>query len=564
MKRQFIISVATVAIAQQLSAMLGIGRSADGWSVSWNEPLAGTCELVDVLPHHCCDNWHDDYAHLVAQCQTEKVGKYTWSYVVDGDDAVIVKAEVADDGPAKGRGILTTAISPKPSGTLTIPSKLGGKPVSRIAVFALKGCDGISTVRIPHTVTQIAPGTFTDCIKLKKIEVDKKNGCYSVMNGVLVNDIKARELKDYMKFRQEEEKNRCRGCPETAEDKKEKALLIKALRDEPPDYKLCEVPRGLQRVDLPKGVKYIMPKAFAGCKSLKKVSLPEGVQAIGYQAFAGCDNLEEIRIPKSVEAFCWAAFNYMRPPRSGSWSTHLLDANLPINQQIELSKGVFNGCPKLKTIKIANGNTSCSIENGCLIANNGKVLVKCMVDGEVEIPRSVMFICKGAFSGCAVSAFKVDPGHEKFRAENGLLLSGDNRHYWLEKAPNGQQKLTLPNNISIKGSAFDDCGVLEELTIPASAKGIVGAATGCSALKRVIFEGACKIKEYDMSKTRENGEHEAFSGFGENCMVFVPRNSKGCAEKLKWGEVPGTWHGSRMEFIPQEGEPWPGIAPAKD
>ena len=548
MKRRFIIFVVAVATAQQLFAYFGLYKGPSGHGVQWHEPRFGSCMYADTLPHQRYDRAHDNYARLAAQCRKETVGKYTWSYVTNGDNAVIVNAEVIGDDPEKGSAILTTAISPKPTGALTIPSTLGGKPVTEIAVFAFKGCDGITTVKIPDTIQRIAPGTFTDCIKLKRFDVDKKNEYYSVVNGVLVNDYKAKQRdisiietgKSYVY--------------EHPEERKDRSLWRTVLRNEPPDYKLCEVPRSLQKVDLPKGVKYIMPKAFAGCKSLKKISLPQGVQAIGYQAFAGCDNLEEIEIPQSVEDFVWGAFDYSY---SGSGWSDPSRADL----QFELSRGLFSGCPKLKKIKIAKGNTSCSIVNGCLVANNGEALVKCMVDGEVEIPRSVMVICKGAFSGCAITAFKVADGHGKFCTEDGLLLSGDARHYLLEKVPNGRQKVRLPNIITIKGSAFDDCGVLEELTIPANANGIVGTVTGCSALKRVIFEGASKIGEYNMARTRENGEHEVFSGFGENCIVFVSRDSKGCC---KWGEVPGIWHGSRMEFVPKEGEPWPEIAPKQE
>lgn len=539
----------TVAISQQLLAEFGLYKIDGNYGVKWSEPISGSCMYADVIPHQKGDRAHDNYARLAAQCRKETVGKYTWSYVTNGDNAVIVNAEVIGDDPEKGSAILTTAISPKPTGALTIPSTLGGKPVTEIAVFAFKGCDGITMVKIPDTIQRIAPGTFADCIKLKRFDVDKKNEYYSVVNGFLVNDYKAKQRDITIK------KTAKSDADDTPEERRDSSLWLRVLRNEPPDYKLCEVPRSLQKVDLPKGVKYIMPKAFAGCKSLKKVSLPQGVQAIGYQAFAGCDNLEEIEIPQSVEDFVWGAFNYNR---SGSWSTYTEHAD----EQFGLSRGLFSGCPKLKTIKIAKGNTSCSIVNGCLIANNGEVLVKCMVDGEVEIPRSVMVICKGAFSGCAITAFKVADGHEKFCTEDGLLLCKKYSWYLLEKVPNGLQKVRLPNkDILIKGSAFDDCGVLEELTIPKSANVIIGAVTGCSSLKRVIFEGHCKIGERDAFMTREDGEHEVFSGFGENCIVFVSRDSKGYCN---WGEVPGTWHGSRMELIPKEGEPWPEIAPKQE
>ena len=51
---------------------------------------------------------------------TETVGGYTWTYRINGDTA-----EIYGNWPSP-------AISPKPNGAVTIPSTLGGKPVTSI------------------------------------------------------------------------------------------------------------------------------------------------------------------------------------------------------------------------------------------------------------------------------------------------------------------------------------------------------------------------------------------------------------------------------------------------
>ena len=62
-----------------------------------------------------------------AWADTETVGDYTWTYQINGDTA-----EIYNNG--------SKAISPEPTGTVTIPSTLGGKPVTSIGSSAFSGC----------------------------------------------------------------------------------------------------------------------------------------------------------------------------------------------------------------------------------------------------------------------------------------------------------------------------------------------------------------------------------------------------------------------------------------
>ena len=89
-------------------------------------------------------------AAVGAWAETETVGGYKWKYQINGNTA-----EIYNDGSA--------AISPKPTGAVTIPSTLGGKTVTSIGGCAFYDCSGLTSVTIPDSVTGIGTSAFYGC-----------------------------------------------------------------------------------------------------------------------------------------------------------------------------------------------------------------------------------------------------------------------------------------------------------------------------------------------------------------------------------------------------------------
>lgn len=67
---------------------------------------------------------------------------------------------------------------------------------------------------------------------------------------------------------------------------------------------------GLTSIEIPSSVTVIDEEVFEDCSSLTSVVIPSSVTSIEYYAFAGCDNLTSIEIPSSVTSIGNGAFEY--------------------------------------------------------------------------------------------------------------------------------------------------------------------------------------------------------------------------------------------------------------
>ena len=91
---------------------------------------------------------------FAAHADTETVDGIVWTYTVADGKATIEKYTGENYVPA---------VSPTPTGVLTIPATLGGYPVTTIGRRAFGDCDALTDVSIPASVTSIEDWAFLRC-----------------------------------------------------------------------------------------------------------------------------------------------------------------------------------------------------------------------------------------------------------------------------------------------------------------------------------------------------------------------------------------------------------------
>ena len=199
------------------------------------------------------------------------------------------------------------------SGDVTVPSTLGGYPVTCIDSFAFFRFKNIASVTIPNGVTSIGMNAFSGCSSLASV---------TIPNSVTSIGMDA--------------------------------------------FSSCS---SLVSITIPNSVTSIGPLAFRGCDSLKAIVIPNSVISIGSHAFSLCNKLESITVPSSVTSIGVEAFvdtpyyNNLNNWENGVLyiNNHLIKAKETISGSYEVKQGTltiaesaFSDCSSITSITIPN------------------------------------------------------------------------------------------------------------------------------------------------------------------------------------------------------------------
>ena len=312
----------------------------------------------------------------------------------------------------------------------------------------------LTKVTVPATVTEIESGAFSNCPKLKEINLLATTpatigeSLFRMNHPDLVVTIPPTAIRAYQKnsswnafdfLRSYFTANKLRYEVIVKED------LTVTIRGSEEGYQptgVLNIPATVNYGDLTLIVSRIGNKAFAHCK-LTQVNIPSSVREIGVEAFFTC-GLSSVALADGVETIEDSAFGY---------NSSLNQITLP-NSLTNLGASAFSSC----------GLT------------------------QVDIPAGVTSIGEGVFYNCKkLTAINVNAANTAFCSKNGVLFNGDKTV--LIQYPNGKSgsDYTIPESVTtINGLSFAFNENLTSVTIGSRVDSIGDVAfASCSGLTEI-------------------------------------------------------------------------------
>ncbi len=337
--------------------------------------------------------------------------------------------QVDSDGTFLYSGSTVKAASTSISGAITIPAEHNGMPIDTIPANAFNGCNAITSITVPESVTSIGAGAFNGCSSLRSITLpfigsQKGNTGSAAYFGYIFG------TSSYQGGTGVEH---------------EKASW-------PTRYYIPETLRSVTITNETIIGKY----AFRNCTMLTEINLNEKVIQVGERSFEYCSKLEEINLP-SVSILPEALFG-------GCISL----SKFTINDSVDsIGEEVFRSCHALSSINSETAGTFIipdTITSIGAAAFNGCSLVK-------DITLPFVGYQKGNTGSAAYFGYIF--GTSSYQGGTGVeheKASWPTRYY----IPETLRSVTITNETIIGKYAFRNCSMLQSITINKAAQNSVG------------------------------------------------------------------------------------------
>ncbi len=280
---------------------------------------------------------------------------------------------------------------------ITIPSTLGGYPVTSIGMYTFMNCKKITSITIPKSITSTSEDAFYGCENLENVYYtgDIASWCSINFGSEVGGYYNPLEFAD--NFYINGELQRDIVFPDTI--KRIKQYAFKGYD-------------GLNSVVIPDNVTDIDSYAFFDCKNLTKLTLGSGIKHLGDLVFYGCINLENTYYTGDLKSWCENGIASGILPYtenlyidenlvcedfivdsiieiSNSCFAHSKISSLYLNDIKMIGDSAFFSCEKLEEVVLEN----ITIISLYMFSDCGKLK-------QVYIPKSVKIVEQGAFYNC--------------------------------------------------------------------------------------------------------------------------------------------------------------------
>ena len=232
---------------------------------------------------------------------------------------------------------------------LTIQGTLGGKTVVAIERSAFGGCDTLTKVTMPDSITTIAPNAFSQCDNLTEIKVSNAVKIIPEWCFFSCKQLTKVQMSDSVEIINEYAFASCSALVDFD-------LPANVVTVGKQTFQAC---KSLKKITIRKGIKTLKDMCFSGCEALSEVVFEEGTQlkTIERSCFNGCASLTDIEIPDtvtSVEAYAFAGCDALRGAKLS-------------NQMTKICEYTFGDCKSLTKVYIPKSvNTIEKIAFACL------------------------------------------------------------------------------------------------------------------------------------------------------------------------------------------------------
>lgn len=174
-----------------------------------------------------------------------------------------------------------------------------------IGKAAFRGCYQLVRILLPNGLVDIGPEAFSFCVSLQQIKIPDSVTSIGDQAFSFCEKLMQIKLSESVTHIGEEAFLHCNSLSEV--------IIPPSLRDAEFIIENGKLMRNLnwgieKKIEIPKGVRIIGPRAFNHCENLTNIIIPDGMSEICSNAFFYCEALTGIQLPASIKTIGNNAF----------------------------------------------------------------------------------------------------------------------------------------------------------------------------------------------------------------------------------------------------------------
>ena len=455
-----------------------------------------------------------------------------WWFEKQQDGTVVIQSTIPTQ---------TSAIDPNTAGTITVPSMLGGYPVTAIGPRAFYRCTKLTSVTIPVGVSRVDNEAFRECSSLERVSLP--DGVTALGNSAFYSCGKlcGCELPASVCTIGNSAFYACSSMSNVVFSGRIESIgssafwSCSALTDVDFPMSVGSIGSGafwycssLTNVVFEEKVDSIGSSAFSDCGALKTVLVEGSINSLGDSAFFRCSKLTDIVFEKDVGSIGTTAFynctsltNVHFGAGLGSMADYVFgncealpEINLPAGVT-NLAEGIFYNCraftsiafPESLSVIPDNALAGCTNLTNVTFTENVKAIgigafLNCSKLMDFTLPRDLERIEKRAFEGTAF-----------WQAQKDGVVEKDG--YFLDiKGPCPSRVEIASGTKTIVANMFRDCTNLVEVVLPQGLVSIGDYAFYNTGLRSVTFpSGLENVGERAFAESKDLARVSNASGF---------------------------------------------------